>query len=338
MCVANGDEVRKWQIVFAEGEEKKKTPRAHSAPLAHNAISIEHPNNWFADLKPKPFSCIIQAMEKLLIIAGNGSYPESMIKGARAAGVKHISVLAIRGMTSKKLRPLVDEMFWAGLGEGAKYMTWIEAQNFTHGIMVGQIHPLALFSTRFDARASALLKGLPVKNAHTIFGMVAGVLEDAGLNVLPASCYMDECIPGAGVQTNRAPSPEEQKDIDFGHSIASKICGYDIGQTLVVRDGVVLAVEAYEGTNKAISRGGKLGGKGSVVVKVATEAHDMRFDIPVIGVKTITNLKKAGITALAYQAGRLIMLDKPAVIQKANDLDIAITGIDSGLPTAPVRP
>jgi len=277
-------------------------------------------------------------MKKLLIIAGSGSYPESMIKGARAAGVEHISVLAIRGMTSRKLRPLVNDMFWAGIGEGARYVKWINEQNFSFGIMVGQIHPLALFRTKFDEKAATLLRGLPVKNAHTIFGMVAGVLEDAGIKVLPASCYMDSCIPDAGLQTKRSPTANEQKDLNFGYEIASKICGLDIGQTLVVKDGVVLAVEAYEGTNKAISRGGKLGGKGAVVVKVATTAHDMRFDIPVIGIKTITKLRKAGITALAYQAGRFIILDKPEVIQKANDLDITIIGIESGLPKAPLRP
>jgi hypothetical protein len=277
-------------------------------------------------------------MEKLLIIAGSGSYPESMIKGARAAGVEHISVLAIRGMTSRKLRPLVNEMFWAGLGEGRRYLEWIRTQGFTYGIMVGQIHPLALFSTTFDDVSRSFLNDLPVKNAHTIFGKVADTLESAGIKVMPASCYMDDCIPGAGALTAREPNPQEQRDIDFGYEIASKICGLDIGQTLVVKDGVILAVEAYEGTNKAILRGGKLGGRGCVVVKVAATGHDMRFDIPVIGIGTVSKLKKAGVTSLAYQAGRLIMLDRERVIQKANALGIAIIGLDSGLPLAPTRP
>ncbi len=277
-------------------------------------------------------------MEKMLIIAGSGSYPESMIRGARAAGVEHISVLAIRGMTSRKLHPLVNEMFWAGLGEGRRYLQWIQTQGFTYGIMVGQIHPLALFRTRFDDVSRSFLNGLPVKNAHTIFGKVAETLESAGIRVMPASCYMEECIPGCGTLTAREPNPQEQRDIDFGYEIASKICGLDIGQTLVVRDGVILAVEAYEGTNQAILRGGKLGGRGSVVVKVAATGHDMRFDIPVIGIDTVAKLRRAGITALAYQAGRLIMLDKAKVIQRADELGIAIVGIESGLPTAPTRP
>ena len=277
-------------------------------------------------------------MQKLLVIAGSGSYPECLIKGARNAGVEHISILAIRGMASKKLQALTDETFWAGIGEGDRYLTWIKEGGFSHGIMVGQIHPLALFRTRFDSVSRAWLKELPVKNAHTIFGKVADTLEENNIKVLPASCYMDECIPGCGTLTAREPNTQEQADINFGYKIASQICGLDIGQTLVVKDGVILAVEAYEGTNKAILRGGKLGGKGCVVIKVAATSHDMRFDIPVIGIKTISKLKRGGISALAFQAGRLIMLDKEEVVRKANELGIAMVGIANDLPKAPTRP
>ena len=277
-------------------------------------------------------------MEKLLVIAGSGSYPECLIKGARKAGVKHISVLAVRGMASRKLQSLTDDIFWAGIGEGERYHKWIREGGFTHGIMVGQITPLALFQTKFDSTVRGWLKELPVKNAHTIFGKVATLLEESGLQVLPASCYMDDYLPGAGILTKRSPDNREQHDIEFGYGIASKICGLDIGQTLVVKEGVVLAVEAFEGTNKAILRGGALCKSGAVVVKVALNGHDMRFDIPVIGGRTISVLKKAGVTALAFQAGRLIMLDKEQVLEKADQLEIAIVGIDSGMPRAPTRP
>ncbi len=280
----------------------------------------------------------MRPMRKLLIIAGKGSYPECLIKGARNAGVEHISLLAIRGMAAKKLQTLADETFWAGIGEGAKYLKWIEEGDFSHGIMVGQIHPLALFQTTFDSVSRAWLKELPTKNAHTIFGKVATLLEANNIKVLPASCYMENYLPGTGVLTKRGPDQREQGDIDFGYGIASTICGLDIGQTLVVKNGVVLAVEAFEGTNKAILRGGKLGGKGAVVVKVALSNHDMRFDIPVVGIQTIAKLKKAGISALAFQAGRLIMLDQDKVVRGANELDIAMIGIASDLPKAPTRP
>ena len=201
-----------------------------------------------------------------------------------------------------------------------------------------QITPLALFRTRFDDLARAWLGSLPIKNAHTIYGKIASELELRGLRVLPASCYMDDAVPGAGVLTRRAPDEREARDIAFGHRVACDICGLDIGQTLLVKDGMILAVEAFEGTNQAIRRGGKLGGQGAVVIKVAKKGHDMRFDIPVIGEGTIAALRKAGVSALAYQAGRLVLLERDKVIAAADRLNIAVVGIDSGLPAAPLRP
>lgn len=277
-------------------------------------------------------------IKKLLIIAGSGTYPTSFAMGARKAGVQHIVALAIRGMTSRQLKPLVDEMVWFGVGEVRAIFAWIAKQGFDAGILIGQIHPLALFRTRFDDLARAWLSSLPVKNAHTIFGKIAEETEKLNIRVLPASCYMDDFIPGAGVLTRRAPDEREARDIAFGHRVACDICGLDIGQTLVVKDGMILAVEAFEGTNQAILRGGKLGGKGAVVIKVAKEGHDMRFDIPVIGEATIASLRKAGVSALAYQAGRLVLLERQKVIDAADKLNIAIVGLDSGLPAAPLRP
>ena len=279
-----------------------------------------------------------ETTDKLLIIAGSGSYPACIATGARKAGVRHITILAIRGMTARATAALGDEVVWFGVGEMRAIFSWAAKQGFTTGIMAGQIHPLALFRTRFDDLARSWLNGLQIKNAHTIFGKVAAEIEKLGIRVLPASCYMDDCIPGAGVLTKRAPDAREQNDIDFGHGVASRICGLDIGQTLLVKDGVILAVEAFEGTNETILRGGKLGGKGAVVIKVATQGHDMRFDIPVIGEGTISVLRKAGVSAIAYQAGRLVMLERPKVVAAADKLNIAIVGLDSGQPAAPLRP
>ena len=278
------------------------------------------------------------AIGKLLIIAGSGTYPASFAAGARKAGVGHITVLAVRGMTSWSLASLADETVWFGVGEVRAIFDWIAKQGFDAGIMAGQIHPLALFRTRFDDLARTWLGGMKVKNAHTIFGKVAAEVEKLGIRVLPASCYMEDFIPGAGVLTRRAPDEREMSDITFGHQVARDICGLDIGQTLVVKDGMILAVEAFEGTNQAIRRGGKLGGKGAVVIKVAKEGHDMRFDIPVIGEATLSTLRKAGVSALAYQAGRLVLLERAKVVAAADKLNIAIVGLDSGLPPAPLRP
>ncbi len=273
-----------------------------------------------------------------MIIAGSGTYPACIAAGAHKAGVKHITMLALRGTTQRATVKLVDEHVWFGLGEIRAIFEWVAAHHFNCGMMAGQIMPLALFRTRFDDLARAWLGALPVKNAHTIFGKLVAELEGAGLRILSASCFMDEHIPGAGVLTRRGPDEREARDIEFGHRIAREIGHLDIGQTVLVKDGMVLAVEAFEGTNKAIVRGGRLGGKGAVVVKAAKQGHDMRFDIPVIGAKTIVALRKAGVSALSYQAGRIVMLDRDKVIAAADRLGIAITGIDSGLPTAPLRP
>jgi DUF1009 family protein len=277
-------------------------------------------------------------ISRLLIVAGSGTYPACIAAGARLAGVAHICMVAIRGMTSRSTAALADTVQWFGIGEVRAIFAWAAQQRCTHGIMAGQISPFALFQTRFDNLARQWLSELPVKNAHTVFGKIAVEMERIGLSVLPASCYMDECVPGAGVLTRRGPDEREARDIAFGHRVAREICGLDIGQTLVVKDGMILAVEAFEGTNQAIRRGGKLGGKGAVVVKVAKEGHDMRFDIPVVGEATVATLKKAGVTALAFQAGRLVMLDRPKVIAAADRLNIALVGLDSGLPAAPLRP
>jgi DUF1009 family protein len=276
--------------------------------------------------------------EKLLVVAGSGTYPACLIAGARKAGVRHVSVLALRGAAARATAALGDETVWFGVGQARRFFEWVAQQGFTHSMMVGGIPPSALFRTRFDDLARRWLSEMPVKNAHTLFGKVSAEMTRLGIRMLPASCYMEAYIPDMGVLTQRAPDAREANDIVVGHRVACGIGGFDIGQTVVVKDGMILAVEAFEGTNAAIRRGGKLGGRGAVVVKVAKEDHDMRFDIPVIGRQTLPILRRAGVTALAFQARRLVMLEKDQVIATANRLGIALVGIDSGLPSAPVRP
>ncbi len=186
------------------------------------------------------------AADKLLIFAGSGTYPAYLAAGARKAGVRHISILAFRGMTDRATVALADEVVWFGIGEVQSILTWTSQQNFTCGILAGQITPLALFRTRFDSLARGWLKELPVKNAHTIYGKVATEFEKIGIRVLPASCYMDDFIPGTGVQTQRSPDEREMSDITLGHQAGRDICGLDIGQTLVLKDGMILADEAFE--------------------------------------------------------------------------------------------
>ena len=276
--------------------------------------------------------------KRIIVIAGSGSYPRLIIEGAKAAGVETVDVLAVRGSAERATVRAGDHVHFEGIGRTFSGVKWVAENGYEAAILAGQINPLSLFRTTFDADTRQVLSELPVKCAHTIYGRLVEEFERRGVKMLPASCYMDGHIPGEGVLTARAPDARELKDAERGAVVMHDIGRHDVGQTVLVKDGMVLAVEAFEGTNAAIKRGGKLGGKGAVLVKGAREGHDMRFDIPVVGLKTIKTMKKAGVTALAFQAGRLVLLDRAEVIRYADNHGIAIFGMDSGLPPAPLRP
>ena len=277
-------------------------------------------------------------MDKLIVIAGSGSYPRLVVEGAKKAGVERVDVLAVKGSTERTTCKAADGVHWIALGGIAEGIRWMGEQGYGGAILAGQINPLSLFRGKFDDEVKRWLAELPVKNAHSIFGKLIEKIEAAGVPVLPASLYMDDHIPGVGALTRRTLSDGEKSDVKHAVDVARDVGRHDIGQTVMVRSGMVLAVEAFEGTNAAIKRGGKLAGRGSVVFKAAREGHDMRFDIPVVGLKTLKKMKKAGATALAFQAGRLVLLDRAEVISFADRHGIAIEGVDSGLPPAPLRP
>ena len=277
-------------------------------------------------------------MDKLIVIAGCGDYPRLLIEGAKRAGVKRMDVVAIKGSTDRATVKAADNVHWITLGGIAEGIRWCGREGYEGAFLAGQVNPLSLFRGRFDDEVKLWLRSLPVKNAHSIFGLLAEKFAAAGVPILPASCFMDEAIPGAGVLTKRGLTETEAADVEHARHVAHDVGVHDVGQTVMVKSGMVLAVEAFEGTNAAIRRGGKLGGKGSVVFKAAREGHDMRFDIPVIGLKTLKTMKRAGVTALAFQAGRLILLDREEVVSFADRHGIAIVGIESGLPPAPKRP
>lgn len=273
-----------------------------------------------------------------MIVAGRGSYPALLAAGARQAGVRRIVVAGVRGMTERRLTRLADEIVWFGLGELQRFLDWAGTSGIHDAVLVGQITPLALFRTRFDPLAREILRELRAKHAHSIFGRVSQLLNERGLRTIPASCFMEAHLPSPGVLSHRSPDAREASDIEIGHRLARRVSELDIGQTIIIKDGMILAVEALEGTNCAILRGGQLGGRGAVVVKVAKDCHDMRFDIPVIGAGTIPLLRRAHISALAFQAGRTILLDRDAVLNAAKRLGIAIVALKSDLPYAPTRP
>ena len=252
--------------------------------------------------------------------------------------MKRLAVLAFRGLTERALLRAADVYRRFGIGELQKAIAWAKSIGVRDIVLAGQITPMALFTTRFDPLLLSILRGLKVKNAHTIFGAILKHVEGEGFRILPASTYMDDFLPSPGILTKRAPDERERADISHGYRAAMTIGTVDIGQTVVVKDGMILAVEAFEGTNAAIKRGAKLGGRGAVVVKIAREGHDMRFDIPVVGAKTLRVLRRCHISALAFQAGRTILLDREEVLREADRLGIAIEALRTELPPAPTRP
>ena len=277
-------------------------------------------------------------MSRLLVVAGAGSYPRLIVEGAKKAGVARVDVLSVKGSTAQSTVRIADGGRRFSLGAIGDGVRWTGSQGYDGIVMAGQINPLSLFRCRFSEEVKAWLRELPAKNAHTIFRKLIEKFEEAGAKVLPASIYMDGHVPGAGPLTARDFTEQEASDIRCAIDVTHDMGVHDVGQTVMVKSGMVLAVEAFEGTNAAIRRGGRLGGRGGVVFKAAREGHDMRFDIPVIGLKTLKVMKRAGATAIGFQAGRLILLDREAVVDYANRHDIAIVGVESGLPPAPLRP
>ncbi len=276
-------------------------------------------------------------MKRILVIAGAGEYPRLLVEGARRAGVETVDVMAVKGSCERATARAADHVFPFAVGESDVAIKWTAGQRYDGAVLAGQVSPMSLFRGKFGPVVRQWLREMPVKNAHTIFGKLVSEFEKAGVRILPASSYMDDSIPDAGVVTARGLSEAEESDARRGFEVADDVGRHDVGQTVLVKSGMVLAVEAFEGTNAAIRRAGKLG-RGSVLCKAARDGHDWRFDIPVVGLKTLKTMKSAGVTALAFQARRLLLLDRERVVAFANRNNIAIAGVESGLPPAPTRP
>lgn len=266
--------------------------------------------------------------QSLGIIAGNGVYPILLAESARRQGVKRLFAVAFKKETDRAIEKRVDRTQWVSLGQLGAMLEAFKASGVKHAVMAGQITPTHLFRIRMDKRMFALLRRLETRNAETIFSAVADELRAVGVELLAASRFMESHMPEPGVITSRAPTEEERKDIELGLGVARVTSGLDIGQTVIVKQGTILAVEAFEGTDAAIKRAGKLGGPGAVVVKAAKPGHDMRFDIPVIGLHTIKLLKKIKAAALAVEAGRTILLERDKIVESANETGLSVIAVE----------
>jgi DUF1009 family protein len=260
------------------------------------------------------------------IIAGNGLYPFVLARAARQNGVAKIHVAAFENETRSDLADHVDSIEWMRVGQLNRLIKYFEKTGVRRAMMAGQIAPKNLFDLRPDFKALMLLGRLKKRNAETLFGAVADELAKAGVELLPATSYLEDCLAEQGLIAGPKPAKRLIEDIVFGFEIAKEVSRLDIGQTVVVRNGTVLAVEGFEGTDEAIQRGARLGKGGAVVVKVSKPKQDFRFDVPVIGCQTLDVASGAGAKAIAIEAGKTLLLDKEALKASAEERKLTIYG------------
>ena len=268
----------------------------------------------------------MQTPEKLGIIAGNGAYPRLAADAARAAGVTKISAVAFKGETDPVLTERVDQIEWLRVGQLSRLLSFFCDQGIHHAMMAGQIAPKNLFDLRPDWKALLILARLRERNAESIFAAIADELARHQIELLPATTFLENHVAPEGLLAGPRLSRRAQEDVDFGWNIAKEIARLNIGQTVVVKNGTVLAVEGFDGTNETIQRGGKLAGKGAVVVKVAKPNQDMRFDVPVIGSETVRLAAAANIGTIAVEAGRTLLLEKEILIELADRSNVSLIG------------
>jgi DUF1009 family protein len=282
---------------------------------------------------------VMNAPPKLGLIAGNGRFPFLVLDAARAQGYD-VVVAAIKEETFPEIESRgANSVHWLSLGELSKLIDTFHREGVTRAVMAGQVKHKQIFSSiKPDWRLAKLLFSLGTRNTDSLLGAVAKVLADEGIVLENSTALLEPLLAKAGVLTKRAPTEQEIKNISYGRTVARGLGQYDIGQTVVIAENACVAVEAMEGTDATIERAGQIMAQASAlesarttldrsltVVKIAKPNQDMRFDVPVVGVKTIEVMQKAGATCLAIDAGKCLLIDGDAVIQEADNSRIAIT-------------
>ncbi len=272
---------------------------------------------------------MVHSIESLGIIAGNRSLPLLFAQQARSMGVRRLVAVAFENETSPELASLVDEIVWLRVGQLSKMISAFAERGVKQCVMVGQIAPKNLFDLRPDIRAMALLLRLKEKNAHTIFGAIADELSKDGIELIEATPWLKPLMPAAEFCLGPKLSAEQKADVAYGFRIAKEVSRLEIGQSVVVRNGTVLAVEGFEGTDECLKRGGQLAGKngGAIAVKVAKEKHDLRFDIPCFGARTLEICRDAQIGVFAIEAGKTLLLEREAVEEIARKNKISVVAV-----------
>lgn len=266
----------------------------------------------------------LDGAKKIGLIAGNGKFPLLFAKAAKRQGLEVI-VIAIKGDTSRYIGSLASKVYWLSLKDYAKMYDIFKRESIQKVIMAGQVNPRSLFYKDLgDATLKTLLAAMKDKRPDTVFGAVADELAKRSIDLMDSTLLLKDCMPSQGVLTKQQPDEKIWADVRFGFQLAKRAAGLDIGQTLCVRNGAVVAVEAIEGTDAAILRGGRLAGPGIVVIKVSKPYQDMRFDVPVVGPRTIKFLSKIKGSCLAIEAQKTLMIDKDICVDMANKKNISI--------------
>ena len=264
---------------------------------------------------------------KIGIIAGGGQFPLLFAQAAQAAG-REVHVIAHRGETDPKLVDLAESCCWVKLGQLGKIIKFFKKERVSETAFLGTITKTRIFKEVWpDLKGLSLWNKIDTKHDDAILRAIAGVLEEEGIRVLESTLYLQELLFPEGVLTKKKPTPTQLEDIQFGWRMARSVGRLDIGQCVVVRDRTVLAVEAIEGTDAAIKRGGALGQGKAVVVKVKKPGQDFRFDLPAIGATTIESMHSVNASVLAVEAGQSLLFDQKAVIESANRAGIVVVGI-----------
>ena len=271
---------------------------------------------------------ISSSSDRYAIIAGNGRFPFLVLEAARQRGLDPL-VVAIKEETAPELAEKTKNIHWVSLGEAAKALDLMVAEKIDHVVLAGQVKHAQLFSSiKPDGMMSRMLHGLSRKNTDMLIGAVVRMIEGRGMKVVDSTLFLKPLLAEAGTLTARAPDADEAADIAYGRDIAKKIAGLDLGQTIVVADRACVAVEAMEGTDAAIQRAASLSnGRRLVVVKVSKPHQDMRFDVPVVGRKTIQVMQQSKATVLAVDAGKTLLFDRQNLIADANEAGIAVVGM-----------
>jgi DUF1009 family protein len=265
------------------------------------------------------------------LIAGNGTFPFLVLRAARQLG-HEVAIVAIEGEAFHELEALAAELGgttceWVKLGQLGKCIGVLTAAGVTQAVMAGQVKHVKLFTDVMpDLTLLSVLGRLRSKNTDALISAVADALQRHGIALMDSTALLSELLARPGVLSRTKPSEAMRRDFAFGYGVADAVAGLDIGQTIIVKDRAVVAVEAMEGTDAAIARAGALAGPGTRVVKVAKPSQDMRFDVPVVGVATIEIMRAAGAEALSIDAGRTLVLDGEAFVHAANAAGIVVVG------------